>query len=198
MPRDERTAQLLSVAEEVIALHGFQDASMDEIAERAGVSKPVLYDHFRSKDALLSAVVVRSAGALADHIDTAVDGAQSADDMLRLGIMAYFEFVSRRSQLWSVVITEGAITRETAQAIEMFREQQAVLIAPLLASYLPKIDSQQALDYAHIIIGACERLATRCVFYNSYSPEEATQHLLDVLWLGLSNLRYGARWRPSA
>ena len=71
MPRDERRAQLLAAALEVFTSAGYHAAAMDEIADRAGVSKPVLYQHFHSKLELYLAV-------LDTHIDSLVFAIQRA------------------------------------------------------------------------------------------------------------------------
>ena len=71
LPRDERRGQLLVVASDVFVDHGYHAAGMDEIADRAGVSKPVLYQHFSSKLELYLAV-------LSHHVDNLVSGVQQA------------------------------------------------------------------------------------------------------------------------
>jgi len=71
LPRDERRGQLLVVASDVFVDHGYHAAGMDEIADRAGVSKPVLYQHFSSKLELYLAVLHR-------HVDNLVSGVQEA------------------------------------------------------------------------------------------------------------------------
>ena len=71
LPRDERRGQLLIVASDVFVDHGYHAAGMDEIAERAGVSKPVLYQHFSSKLELYLAVLSR-------HVENLVSGVQQA------------------------------------------------------------------------------------------------------------------------
>ena len=82
MRRGDRGRQLLAVAEEVIAERGFQSASMEEIADRAGVTKPVLYDHFGSKDGLLAAVIAQSWVNLREAVQRAVAGADGPEEEL--------------------------------------------------------------------------------------------------------------------
>src|SRR3954471_9633423 len=93
LPRDERRGQLLIAASEVFVDRGYHAAGMDEIADRAGVSKPVLYQHFSSKLELYLAVLQR-------HVDNLVSGVRQAlratDDnrqRLRAAVGAFFDFI---------------------------------------------------------------------------------------------------------
>ena len=93
LPRDERRGQLLIAASEVFVDRGYHAAGMDEIADRAGVSKPVLYQHFSSKLELYLAVLQR-------HVDNLVSGVRQAlrtttdnRQRLRAAVQAFFEFV---------------------------------------------------------------------------------------------------------
>src|SRR3954470_3773830 len=94
MTRIEREAQLIAVAEATFAERGFKSVSMDEIAERAQISKPVLYDHFGSKDGLLAAVVIRIRTEMREVIEQALTGVSEPDEALWVGLRTYFHFIS--------------------------------------------------------------------------------------------------------
>src|SRR5262249_48799020 len=98
LPRDERRGQLLAAASEVFVDRGYHAAGMDEIADRAGVSKPVLYQHFTSKLELYLAV-------LAQHVDNLVSGVRQAlrttthtRHPLRPAVHASFYFIHHHRQ----------------------------------------------------------------------------------------------------
>src|SRR4051812_49467796 len=98
LPRDERRGQLLIVASDVFVARGYHAAGMDEIADRAGVSKPVLYQHFSSKLELYLAVLQR-------HVDNLVSGVRQAlrtttdnRQRLRAAVEAFFDFVEHDGQ----------------------------------------------------------------------------------------------------
>src|SRR5258706_16454390 len=93
LPRDERRGQLLAAASEVFVDRGYHAAGMDEIADRAGVSKPVLYQHFTSKLELYLAVLAR-------HVDNLVSGVRQAlrtttdnRQRVRAAVHAFFDFI---------------------------------------------------------------------------------------------------------
>src|SRR4051812_25102080 len=103
MSRADREAQLLEVAEQTFAERGFKGVSMDEIAERARISKPVLYDHFGSKDGLLAAVVVRIRTEMRSAIEGSIAGLdQHPDESLWVGLVAYFRFITDHLPSWKV------------------------------------------------------------------------------------------------
>ena len=90
----------MAAAEALFSEHGYAGTSMDEVARRAGVTKPVVYDHFRSKEDLLGACVDRVGEALARRVveAAAVDGGPEA--RLRSGTRAFFAFVAEQRGLW--------------------------------------------------------------------------------------------------
>ena len=93
LPRQARRKQLLGAAQEVFVAQGYHAAAMDDIAERAGVSKPVLYQHFPSKLELYLALLDQHAERLVDRVREAL--ASTTDNKARVAasVAAYFEFV---------------------------------------------------------------------------------------------------------
>ena len=93
LPRQARRKQLLAAAQEVFVAQGYHSAAMDEIADRAGVSKPVLYQHFPSKLELYLALLDQHAERLVDRVREAL--ASTSDNKARVAasVAAYFEFV---------------------------------------------------------------------------------------------------------
>jgi AcrR family transcriptional regulator len=198
MARDERARQLLDVAEAVFADRGVQSSSMDDIADRAGITKPILYDHFGSKDRLVAAVIMRAGTVLGEAIVAAVGTSTSPETAVANGLRAYFEFIDERRTGLRSLLTEGVVPgSEAAAALETVRDQQAALIAALLLEHSDVPDPARARIYAQIVIGATERLATRPDAATP-SVDELTHHVMDVIWCGFSTLRDGSRWQPSA
>ena len=93
LPRDERRAILLSAALEVFTAAGYHSAAMDEIADRAGVSKPVLYQHFPSKLDLYLAVLDLHIDSLVFEIQKAISSTPDNAQRVRATVVAYFAFI---------------------------------------------------------------------------------------------------------
>src|SRR5579875_1868804 len=93
MPRSARRKQLLAAAQEVFVAHGYHAAAMDDIAERAGVSKPVLYQHFPGKLELYVALLDQHADELERRVLAALESTTDNHDRVFGCVRAYFDFV---------------------------------------------------------------------------------------------------------
>src|SRR3954465_12240271 len=100
MTRAERERQMLDVAEGVFAEQGYGAVSMEEIAERVGLSKPMLYEYFGSKEGLLLGGVRRARGELREVTERAVAAGGTPEEMLRRGYIAYFRFNEAHHRAW--------------------------------------------------------------------------------------------------
>jgi AcrR family transcriptional regulator len=103
LPRDERRAQLLDAALEVFTQAGYHSAPMDEIADRAGVSKPVLYQHFPSKLDLYLAVLDLHIEALLFQINRAVAAKSDNQERVRAATQAYFDFINHEGEAFRLL-----------------------------------------------------------------------------------------------
>src|SRR5689334_3020032 len=133
MPADQRRQQLFEVARERFAHQGFHATSMDEVAEAAGVTKPVLYQHFPSKRALYGEVLGDVEARLLTHVRRATDEAHTGRERVEAGFTAYFRFVTENDAGFRVLF--GAPVRndpEFSRFVQHTIEQIAELIAGLI------------------------------------------------------------------
>jgi AcrR family transcriptional regulator len=187
MPRADREQQMLDVAERAFAERGYQGVSMDDIAEQVGVTKPMLYEYFGSKEGLLLACMARSRAELYDRTRAAMDGAADPKDMLWRGLVAYFEFVDAHAQAYAVLAQEPKVLpAATVEALETTRRQQADLISPLLNAFAPGVPAATVEAYAEMIIGACERLGLWRLRHPEVTAEGAARHMMNFSWYGLA------------
>jgi AcrR family transcriptional regulator len=188
MPKAQRMAQMLTVAEEIFAEQGYLATSMDEIAERVGVSKPMLYEYFGSKEGLLIGCIHRARTELREKTAAAIAGAGSPEEFLRLGLRAFFEFIVDHQRSWALLRQEAAIAVPSAQEeVEGIRQQQTDMIGSVLVSFAPAIDPLEAEAFAEIVVGACERLAVWCERRPSVGPALATDYVMAVVWPGVAD-----------
>ncbi|WP_219413911.1 TetR/AcrR family transcriptional regulator [Pseudonocardia nigra] len=181
--RAERERQILDAALAVFGERGYQAASMDAVAERIGVTKPVLYTHFGSKDGLLLACIARARAELLEVTATAASSAEGPEEMLRRGTLAFFRYLERNEPAWTILYSESRVAGE---ALEGIRAQQTDFIAALLAAQQPDADPQRLTAWAHVIVGACERLALWRGGARTVTSEQATEYLMDLVWTGLA------------
>ncbi len=184
--RAEREQQILDAAVAVFTERGYQSASMDAVAERVGVTKPVLYTHFGSKDGLLLACIARARAELLAVTAEAAGSATGPEDMLRRGIRAFFDYLDAQGPAWTLIYADSTIAGE---ALEGIRAQQTDLIAGLLANQAPDAEPQRLAGWAQVIVGACERLALWRGPAGAAGPSsaEVTEYLMDLAWTGLAH-----------
>src|SRR3954463_2499400 len=133
LPADERRQQLLEVACDLFARTGFHDTSMDDIAEGAGVTKPVLYQHFPSKKALYGELLEDTGRRLLDHLARATSRATSGRERVEAGFRAYFQFaVGDRASFRLLSGTSIRSDPEFARPVDTILEAAAAEISTLI------------------------------------------------------------------
>jgi AcrR family transcriptional regulator len=175
MPRERREQLILDVAGQVFARAGYESAPMDEIADRAGVSKPMLYTYFGSKEGLYLAYIERAGGELLERLVRARAADRSPAAMLRARITEFLAFVEEHGDGWKVLFRELASTRPFAERVAELRERIAGAIrrmvedgvAPCSGYPPPAADA-----IAHAVVGAGESLANWWLDHPEVSREE--------------------------
>src|SRR6266516_6728342 len=122
MRAPERRAQLLEVAREVFGTSGFHSVSMDDVAERAGVTKPILYDHFSSKKDLYLALLDADLADLHEKVREALDSPAGNRERIRRSFEAYFDFTHEQAEGFRLMMQEtvGA-EKDFRERVERFR-----------------------------------------------------------------------------
>lgn len=191
MKREERERQLLEVAESVFADHGYQDTTMELIAAEAGITKPVIYDHFGSKEKLLVAVVARAREDLLSSTAAALEALPPhapVEHHFRAGVRAFMQFFERRRGSFRVYMQESAVAVVAGQDIENLRQAQAREIAerfgdnPQIAAY--PLAYREAM--AEIMIATNERVAAWRLRNPEIDLDTAVEIVMAVLWNGFS------------
>ena len=194
--RAEREAELLREAGVVFADRGFHAASMDEIAERVGVSKPVVYSHFGSKDALYFAYI-EAAGA--ELLDAMVDAQRetrpaSTAERLHAGSLAFFGFVDEHREAFVVLYGELAVRGAPfRREVSEIRRQIVGLVQVLLDDAVRRHDADpEAIGgteaLATAFVGAGESLANWWLENPDEAVEDVTARLMNVAWAGIGEL----------
>ncbi|MEV4648487.1 helix-turn-helix domain-containing protein [Saccharopolyspora sp. NPDC049357] len=186
MSRAERETQILEVAERIFAHAGYQATSMDDIASQVGLSKPMLYEYFGSKEGLLLACLQRSKAELLEATSRAAAEATSPEQKLHDCQLAFFRFSDDHAQAWALLRNEFSIPSAPVNTeLEAIRVQQRYFTADLLRTVCEDLDHQQAEVYAEAIIGASERLALWRDHHPEVTAEKATEHMIALFAPGL-------------
>jgi len=190
MPRSARRQQLLTAAQEVFVANGYHGAAMDDIAERAGVSKPVLYQHFPGKRelylALLDTQTETLASAVADALATTDDNQQRIHAVLN----AYFAFVDRDDHDGAFrLIFESDLVNDpdVRQRVELVSRRTMISVADTVAADTG-LSRAEAELLATALTGSAQVVARWWLETDRPVPRERAIRLLEsLLWRGISN-----------
>jgi len=188
LPRSARRQQLLAAAQEVFVAQGYHAAAMDDIAERAGVSKPVLYQHFPGKLDLYLALLDRHADALVTRVREAM--ASTTDNKVRVfaATQAYYDFVDGEGGAFRLVF-ESDLRNEPPVAERVDRVNAACMAA--IADTITAdtgVDRRYAELLATGLIGAAEVSARYWLQTDRAIPKaEAVEMLAALTWRGIAS-----------
>ena len=186
MPRRERRAQLLASALEVFVAHGYHSAAMDDIADRAGVSKPVLYQHFPGKLELYIALLDQSCEAVVNAIREALGSTTDNKQRVAAAIAAFYGFVAGDSGAFRLVF-ESDLTNEPAvrERVDRVTDDCAAAIADVIAqdTGLPR---EAALLLAVSLVGMGQ-VSARFWLSNagSITQDDAAALVAALAWRGI-------------
>jgi AcrR family transcriptional regulator len=191
---DVRRQQLLEVALRLFAARGFEATTMDEIAEAAGVTKPLLYQHFDSKRALYLELCDGVAQSLLEAIGKAVAGADGPRQQVEGGFAAYFHLVVTQAEAFSLLFgSEVPDDPELSRAVRHVEDMLAEAVDVLIDAGLDE-DHRRMLAYA--VVGMAEG-ASRYFFslhkrpgapFDEADADRSARRLAELAWAGLRSV----------
>jgi AcrR family transcriptional regulator len=188
LPAPARREQLLAVGLEVFARQGFHGTSMNDVADAAGVTKPVLYQHFASKRELYLALLDEVGRELLEAIAKATAVAADGRSQTEAGFGAYFRWVDDDRDAFLLLFGSGARRdEEFAEAVRKVEEAIAEAIEPLIAA---DIDPGHRRTLAHALVGLAEGASRQLVASGlAFDPELISRQVADLAWAGLRGVR---------
>lgn len=204
LPAERRRRQLLRVALEVFAEQGFHATSMDDVALTAGVTKPVLYQHFPSKRALYAELLEDVERDITGRITAAAARAGSGRERVELGFAAYFDFVAAHGSAFRLLF--GASVRNDRQ-FAAIAQRTIDGIAELVATMIEiDVPADHRLALAHAVVGMAEATSRRMAGAGAgagaggdagaagqaeaaVEPARLARWLAEMAWFGLRGVR---------
>lgn len=187
LPRDERRALLLSAALEVFTVSGYHAAAMDEIAERAGVSKPVLYQHFPSKLDLYLALLDVHIDSLVFAIQKAIASNKENKNRVKATVAAYFEFIDDEGGAFRLLFeSDMSAEPQVRQRLDRMTYDCAVAVSAVISldTGFPK---EESMVLAIGLIGCAQITARHWLEKDrKINRSEATSLVTNLLWRGIS------------
>jgi AcrR family transcriptional regulator len=200
MSAAERREAILEAAREAFAEGSYHQIALERVAERAGISKALIYEHFPSKRDLHRALLESYFGELLERVVAAIAAAEPGERRLRAGLDAFLAFVEERSGAWRMLVLNVS-DPVIAERMERLREEVAVLITARMVEEGPPgrlvegLGREQAIAMvAQQIVGAGQSLANWWVEHPGVERERVLEVAMDFMWVGLRGVERGQRW----
>jgi AcrR family transcriptional regulator len=193
MPAPLRREAILSAAEEVFARSGYHGASLDDIAQAAGISKALIYEHFTSKRELHASLVNAHVKEIFRRLEANAETGTSGEERLRGGIDAFLSFVEEHREAWRALFRDAA-DPEVGDVIERVQAQATAVIAALIAADpdAPPEAAHAIEMHAALLSGAVQSLANWWHDHQDVPRATLVERTMDFCWIGIERLRVSA------
>jgi len=196
---------MLEIAGRLFGERGFYDVSMDEIAQAADVSKPMVYAYFESKEGLFLACVERATTELLRTVAEVTSPTLPAEERLWRGLLAVFTFIEEHSTSWTLLYPHGPqsggpfaagaarANEEMGRALTgIFREVAAA------GGIDAEVADRSSEPVAHALVAAVVGLGSWWMRHPEEPKELQALRLMNLAWMGLGELSRGSLWMPPA
>lgn len=203
VPRTERQQQMIEAATELFSERGFAAVSMDDVAKAAGITKPLIYSYFGSKEGLFAACAEGAGSVLRGRLRDLVEGSElEPGERLWIGIATVFEFVDHHRRSWALLYpAHGRPVRPVADGADRERAAMESLLGSLFADTARDAGiAEQAIGQveplARAFTAATIAMATDWVRRSEEPRELAALRLMNLAWVGFGGLLEGRMWLP--
>jgi AcrR family transcriptional regulator len=189
MSGKERREQLLDVGRALFAQRGFDATSVEEIAARAGVSKPVVYEHFGGKEGLYAVVVDREMRILLEAIVGALTSGGHPREVLERAALAQLDYVENSTDGFRILVRDSPVAQSTGSFASLLSDATSQVEHILAAEFSARgLDPGNAPMYAQMLVGMVA--LTGQWWLDARQPDKAdvAAHLVNLAWNGLSGL----------
>lgn len=189
MTGPQRREQLIDVARGLFAERGFEGTSIEEIAQRAGVSKPVVYEHFGGKEGLYAVVVDREMQILLEMVTSSLTRNRSLYRIQQVAL-ALLTYMEERTDGFRILVRGDSTNTETGGTYSSLLNDAISQVEHLLASDFERRDFDPALAplYAQALVGMVSVTAQWWLDVREPSKEVVAAHLVNLCWNGLTRL----------
>jgi AcrR family transcriptional regulator len=179
---------MLDAAVQMFSVNGYHDTSMDAIAAKAEISKPMLYLYYGSKEELFGACLDREMTRFVDGVREKIDLEQGPKDLLRNAIVAFLRYIDANRASWVVMYGQATNSQAFAHTVREGRERMIAMVARLLQTGTrhPEPDADFEM-MAVALVGAGEAIATR-LSTGDTDVDEAAALMINLFWRGLKGV----------
>ncbi|WP_140459955.1 MULTISPECIES: TetR/AcrR family transcriptional regulator [Cellulomonas] len=187
MTGTQRREQLLDVSRRLFAEKGFDTTSVEEIASRAGVSKPVVYEHFGGKEGVYAVVVDREIQALTGALTGALEAGGHPKVMVERSALALLSYIEASEDGFRILVRDSPVAQATGTFSSLIGDV-ATQVEHLLGNQFKKqgLDPRTAPIYAQMLVGMVALTGQWWLDARSPKKQEVAAHLVNLAWNGLS------------
>ncbi|MFC4002764.1 TetR family transcriptional regulator [Prauserella oleivorans] len=195
MTGTERRQQLLNVARALFAEKGFDGTSIEEIARRASVSKPVVYEHFGGKEGIYAVVVDREAQSLLDRMVSTLHGGHPRA-MLEQAAVALLSYVEDSQDGFRILVRDSPVASATGTFSTLLNDIASQVEHILGQEFSARgYDDKYSALYAQALVGMVALTGQWWLDARKPKRDEVAAHLVNLAWNGLSHLEHKPRLR---
>ncbi|MCP2168763.1 TetR/AcrR family transcriptional regulator [Goodfellowiella coeruleoviolacea] len=190
MTGKERRQQLLDVARALFAEKGFDGTSIEEIAHRAGVSKPIVYEHFGGKEGIYAVVVDREMQRLLDRIVSALSGGHPRE-LLEQAACALLDYIEDSTDGFRILVRDSPVA-STSGTFSSLLNDIASQVEHILGLHFSAsgYDAKLAALYSQALVGMVALTGQWWLEARKPKKDEVAAHLVNLAWKGLSHLEH--------
>ncbi|SEP93899.1 TetR/AcrR family transcriptional regulator [Lentzea albida] len=196
MTGKERREQLLDVSRALFAEKGFDATSVEEIAARASVSKPVVYEHFGGKEGVYAVVVDREMQRLMDQIVDALDGGSHPRELLERAACALLDYIEGSTDGFRILVRDSPVASSSGTFSSLLNDI-ASQVEHVLALHFAEqgYDRKLAALYAQALVGMVALTGQWWLEARKPKKDEVAAHLVNLAWNGLSAMEHKPKLR---
>ena len=189
MTAAQRRAQLLDVSRKLFAEKGFELTSVEEIAARASVSKPVVYEHFGGKEGIYAVVVDREITGLTDALTGALTGGGHPKVLVERTALALLTYIEENTDGFRILVRDSPVAQATGTFSSLIGDV-ATQVEHLLADQFKKqgLDPKTAPIYSRMLVGMVALTGQHWLEDRSTKKTDVAAHLVNLAWNGLAGL----------
>jgi AcrR family transcriptional regulator len=188
MSASQRREQLISIGRQLFAERGFDATSIEEVASRAKVSKPVVYEHFGGKEGLYAVVVDREVRAILERITTALTGGHPRE-LLEQAALALLDYIEAETDGFRVLVRESPVMSAGGNFSSVLNDIAHQVEHILGAEFKSRdYDPRLAELYSQALVGMVALTGRWWLEVRKPRKETVAAHLVNLAWNGLSHL----------
>lgn len=189
MTGKQRREQLIEVGRKLFADKGFEGTTVEEIAAKAGVSKPVVYEHFGGKEGLYAVVVDREIAALLGGITGALSAELSSRQTLERAALALLEYIETSTDGFRILVRDSPTGQSTGSFASLISDVASQVEHILAAEFRRrKLDPKTAPLYAQMLVGMVALTGQWWLDSRKMKKTDVAAHLVNLAWNGLTGL----------